>query len=431
MLWIQDRRIWITFCSLVLLLGCSGQRKMMPTPNLYVDSGPGLYEDLAPDLQTSEVPIFYVTDRVPEKDENGKLKYGYGRSASQAFGKALVALGDDLTWEQLKEASRTNKRLEPVNLKVLDIEEIVRGPNSPIPYKEVNGEIIEQESFVEERTKGNEVIHQAVARQLALSPRKEVFIFVHGYHDTFEDGVFVMAELWHFLGRYGVPIAYTWPAGHPGLFGYTYDSESTEFTVYHLRQLLILLASFPEVEKINLIGHSRGTDVVVTALRELTIAARAQGLDPKEIYKMHNFVIAAPDIDLQVAIQRIIGDHLALSANRFTLYSSPKDKAMGASKWLNASPRGRLGTLGVNKMPETMIATDKYSSANISFINFSGKKSEGGGGIGHSYFRKSPEVSSDLILMLREDIDPGPPGRPLESLGQKFWKIPKGYPALQ
>jgi len=218
-----------------------------------------------------------------------------------------------------------------------------------------------------------------------------------------------MAELWHFLGRYGVPIAYTWPSGHPGMFGYTYDSESSEFTVYHLRQVLTLVAGFPEVEKINLIGHSRGTDVVVTALRELTIAARAQGLDPKEVYKLHNFIIAAPDIDLQVAVQRIMGDHVAFSANRFTIYSSPKDKAMGISQWFNSSPRGRLGTLGLDKMPETMEETVDFSSANISFINFSGKKDEGGG--------------------VREDIDPGSPGRPLESLGQKFWKIPKGYPA--
>jgi esterase/lipase superfamily enzyme len=428
---IQDRRIWVTFCCIVLLLGCSGQRKMMPTPNIYINSNLGLYEDLAPDLKTSEVPVFYVTDRVPEKDENGKLVYGYGRSPSLAFGKALIGLGDDLTWEQLEEASRTSKRLDPVVLKLLDIEEIVRGPNSPIPFTEVNGKITEEESFVEERAKANEVVHQAIARQLALSKRKEVFIFVHGYHDTFEDGVFVMAELWHFLGRYGVPIAYTWPAGHPGLFGYVYDGESTEFTVYHLRQLLTLIASFPEVEKINLIGHSRGTDVVVTALRELTMIARSQGLDPKEVYKIHNFIIAAPDIDLQVAIQRMIGDHIAFSANRFTIYSSPKDKAMGASKWFNSSPRGRLGTLGVDNMPKTLKSTVDYSTSDVSFIYFSGKRGDGGGELDHSYFRKVPSVSSDLILMLREDIDPGPPGRPLKPLGEKFWQIPKGYPARQ
>ena len=36
----------------------------------------------------------------------------------------------------------------------------------------------------------------------------------------------VIAELWHFLGRQGVPILYTWPAGFGGLRGYTRDRES-------------------------------------------------------------------------------------------------------------------------------------------------------------------------------------------------------------
>ncbi len=50
---------------------------------------------------------------------------------------------------------------------------------------------------------------------------------------------------------------------------------------------------------------------------------------------------------------------------------------------------------------------------------------------GHSYFRDAPTVSSDLVLLLRDDLDPGTPGRPLESLGRKFWRVPSGYPALQ
>jgi esterase/lipase superfamily enzyme len=258
-----------------------------------------------------------------------------------------------------------------------------------------------------------------------------VFIFVHGYHNSFEDSVFIMAELWHFLGRIGVPIAYSWPAGHPGLFGYTYDRESSEFTVYHLRQVLTLIAGFPEVERVHLIGHSRGTDVVVTAVRELTIDARARGLNPREEYKLHNLIIAAPDLDVQVAQQRILGDRLAFSADRVTIYTSPKDKAMSISSMLFDSPRGRIGTLGREKIPETMQSTIDFSGANFSVINFSGSKAEGASGVDHSYFRKVPSVSSDLILMLRDDLDAGSPGRPLERLAPKFWKIPAGYPAKQ
>ena len=43
---------------------------------------------------------------------------------------------------------------------------------------------------------------------------------------------------------------------------------------------------------------------------------------------------------------------------------------------------------------------------------------------GHSYFRDSPAVSSDLIIMLRDDAEPGGPERPLQRLGKYFWRVP-------
>ena len=423
---------WLSFCIAVLLTACSGQRVMMPTPNLYVDSGTDNYAGLHENLKSTEVPLFYITDRLPEKDENGNLKYGYMRSTSLAFGSTVVDLGEDITWEQLLEASRTDKRLDDVKMEVRELNEIVRGPNAPIPYTEVDGKIVEDPEFLAQRTAMAEVFRKIMVQQLALTPRKEVFIFVHGFHNDFDDAAFAMAELWHFLGRIGVPIIYTWPAGHPGLFGYTYDRESSEFTVYHLRQTLQFLSTFPEVEKIHLIAHSRGTDVAVTALRELTIAARAAGVDPKEKYKIHNFVLAAPDIDRQVAQQRIIGDHLAHSAYRFTIYTSPADKAIGWSDKLFDSPKGRIGNVSVEEIPETTRAALERSNANFAYVNFwsaTDKSDSDADSFGHSYFRNAPTVSSDLILMLRDDLDPGPPGRPLEPLGFSFWRVPPGYPA--
>ena len=425
------QRIWFVFLLFLLLAACSSQRVLMPTPNIYVDSGTDTYGGLHENLKSTEVPLYYITDRVPEQDENGNLKYGYQRSASLAFGSTVVDLGEDISWEQLLEASRTQQRLNDVPMKLQELTEIVRGPNVPIPYTVVDGKVVEDPEFVAKRAAAAEVFRQVMVQQLALTPRKEVFIFVHGYHNDFNDAAFAMAELWHFLGRIGVPIIYTWPAGHPGLFGYTYDRESSEFTVYHLRQVLTFIASFPEVEKIHVIAHSRGTGVAVNALRELTIAARAAGLDPQKQLKIHNFVLAAPDIDRQVAQQRIIGDHLAHSAHRFTIYTSPADKAIGWSDTLFDSPKGRIGNVTVEEMPETTKAALERSNANFAYVNFwsaTDKSDSDADSFGHSYFRNAPTVSSDLILMLRDDLDPGPPGRPLESLGFKFWRVPPGYP---
>ena len=406
---------------------------MMPTPNVHLDPQRDYFADLARELKSTEVPLFYVTDRAPEQDEKGNLRYGYERSASLAFGTAVVDLGVDQTWEELLEASRTQKRLESMKLELRDVEEIVRSPETPLPIREVDGKIIEEPHLVAQREEAAEAFRRVLVRQLALTPRKEVFLFVHGYHNRFDDAAFAMAELWHFLGRIGVPIVYTWPAGHPGIFGYTYDRESSEFTIYHLREVLSFMAGFPEVEKIHLIAHSRGTDVAVAAVRELTIAARAAGIDPRKKFKFHNIILAAPDLDLQVATQRIVGDQIALSAHRFTVYTSPKDKAIGIASKLFASPRGRLGTFGQDQLTGATEAAVKYSTANVAFVQFSGAKAKGkaasqGDKFGHSYFRNAPTVASDVVLTLRDDLDPGMPGRPLESIGPHFWQVPPGYP---
>ena len=425
-------RVCFIISITLLLAACSGPRVMMPTPNEALDDDTSAYQALHPDLKSTQVPVFYVTDRVPEKDDKGNLVYGYQRSPSLAFGTTVVDIGEDMSWDDLLVQSRTNKRGEKIKMTRGEITEIVRGPNSPIPYTEVDGIIVEDPEYFAMRQAAAEVFRKAIVKHLTLTPRKEVFIFVHGFHNSFDDAAFTMAELWHFLGRYGVPIVYTWPAGHPGIFGYTYDRESSEFTVYHLRQLVEFIASFPEVEKINLIAHSRGTDVAVTALRELTIEVRAKGLDPKKELKIHNFVLAAPDLDVQVAEQRLIGDYMAWSADRFTIYTSPADRAIGWSNKLFDSPKGRIGNLGIEDMTDEARTVMERSNSNLYIINFmssTDKSDSNADSFGHSYFRNAPTVSSDVILMLRDDLDPGPPGRPLEHLGGYFWRVPPGYPA--
>jgi esterase/lipase superfamily enzyme len=404
---------------------------MMPTPNVLTQEGQDIYGNIAPELKSTEVQLFYITDRKPEQDEEGNLRYGFGRSASVAFGKVVVNLGTDITWDDLLEASRSQQRLKPVKMEVKSLEEILRGPGTPLPYKEVDGKVVEQPDYSVQRARGSEKFRKQLLEQLELTQRNEVFIYIHGYHNTFDDAAFAMAELWHFLGRIGVPIIYSWPAGYPGIFGYTYDRESSEFTVYHLRRAIKYLSSIPEVEKIHLIAHSRGTDVVSAAIRELTIAARAAGENPREKYKIHNLILAAPDLDLDVGMQRLGGDQVLLSAHRVTIYTSPEDKAIGIAAKLFASPRGRAGTFGISEAKGDIKERLEFGNANRAYVNYQGAKGgpkEESDTYGHSYFRNAPTVSSDLVLMLRNDLDPGGPGRPLEPLGLHFWRVPPGYP---
>jgi esterase/lipase superfamily enzyme len=409
----------------LLIAGCAESRQLMPTPNLYTDETATLFEALPEEYTSPLVELIYVTDRAPETDEAGNLRYGYNRSNSVSVGTTVVNLGENATWEDLVEASRTHTRFGKFELALVSIEEITRLPPTPIPYEVIDGEVVEDPEALAARKASVALLQAEVDRRLALTPRKDAYIYVHGYHNTFEDAAFALAELWHFFGREGLPIVYTWPAGYPGIFGYTYDRESSEFTVFHLKQLIKWLAEQPEIENIHLIAHSRGTDVALSAFRELVIWARGAGLDPREHFKIKNFVLAAADIDLQVVSQRIGAERLALAVDQATVYASPGDEAIGIAEWLFASPRGRVGTVAIGDLTEVEKRRMKANAARVTVVNFEGKST----GYGHSYFRTNPAVSSDLVLNIRYGFKPGETGRPLEHIGLNFWRVPEGYPA--
>ena len=412
----------------LLLVGCATSRPLMPTPAIYTDQKESPYEDVPVALRTPEVEVLYATDREREQETPDNTRYGYGRSASVAFGRVVVDLGHDLTWEELVKQSQVSKRDRPMRVSVSAVEEIGRFPPTPAPYRVVDEAIIVDKDYRAEEEHAVGQFQDEIRRRLALTQRKEVFLYVHGFRNSFDIATYVAAELWHFLGREGVPILYTWPAGRPGLFGYTYDRESSEYTVFHLKQILSAISAMPEVEAIHLVAHSRGTDVATAAIRELFIFARGAGLHPRAQYKIQNLVLAAPDLDVGVVQQRLTAEQLDHGFDTVTLYFSPADGALGIAQWLFDSPRGRLGTMDEAELSaqgwDTAEQLNVLEERNV-LVRFDEGISDK---YRHSYFRTNPSVSSDIVLLLRYGLPPGSPERPLENIGPGLWRIPPGYP---
>jgi hypothetical protein len=44
---------------------------------------------------------------------------------------------------------------------------------------------------------------------------------------------------------------------------------------------------------------------------------------------------------------------------------------------------------------------------------------------GHSYLASNPQVSADIVAMLRYDLRPNDPGRSLEHVTGSFWQVAK------
>lgn len=414
------------FLVALFLAGCAGPRPLMPVPNLYIGEGaPELFTALPSELQDSRVDLLYVTDRVPETNVDGVISYGYGRSRSAAFGSAIVTIAPELAWDELQRISLERDRSTRLSLQLASLEERGRFPETPRPLVLINGEARPDPAAQETSRITEQSFRDDIRRRLALAPKPEIVLFVHGYQNDFEDAAQTLAELWHFLGREHVPILYTWPAGRGGPSGYIYDRESGEFTVYHLKNLIRSLSDIPEVKRIHMIAHSRGTDVLSSAIRELALVARAAGETASDRLRDSHVVLAAPDMDLDVVSQRIVAEQLGREAKNITVYTSEEDKAIGLAERLFKSS-ARLGRLGVEDLQaDDLVAMEKIEG--MSFIDLQESTSV----TGHGYFHSNPAASSDLILLVRYGFAPGAEnGRPLEAVAPGFWLIKPEYPHL-
>jgi esterase/lipase superfamily enzyme len=419
-------RTIIALCLLTALAlpGCSPPT-LAPSPNLYVDMDGDPFADVPEEYRSNLVPIIYATDRAPEEPgENGVPRYGYRRSKSTAYGTVTVAFDRELSWEDLVAKSRTHRRPGNVPMRIQSVDEHGRFPETPHPPALVDGKLVPDPETEAALAAARAEATAFFRERLSRTPRKEMILLVHGYNNTFEVAAFRMAQLWHFLGREGLPVAYTWPAGRGGaLRGYNYDRESGEFTIHHLKRFIESAAAVPELERIHIIGHSRGTDVVTTALRELHIKYSAMGKDTGEALKLGHLILAAPDLDWEVVQQRIGGERLVTVPESFTIYLSAADKAIGLSEWLFDSLQ-RLGRLGAEDLTPAQRELIEQTD-DLDLIDVTAKTDF----LGHGYFVSNPAVLSDLILRLRYDRKAGPEhGRPLLDRGGGFWELPKGYP---
>jgi len=419
-----------------VLAGCAATYPMMPPPALYTGAqARPLFTDLPADDQKPPLDLLYITDRAPSTGTDPEEPYTSERARSIAFGSTTVEFGAAVPWDVLVKESTTMRR-GGLELTLGPTRELGRFP--PIPYEiaVVPGGIARKQSIIDAHEQAKRTLQSEIERRLVDARRKEVVLFIHGYNNTFEDAAVTMGELCHYMGRDFVCGIFTWPAGGRRgiLFGYNVDRESGEYAVEDLRKTIRIVAQTPGVEKIHFIAHSRGNDVLATALAELAVEAYGLGRSLAQQFHIANVVLAAPDIDADVALSKIFkvfsdpdlpfrgapDPGVVLEPqSRFnvTIYVSPDDKALATSSWLSGS-FARLGRIDAKMLTSHEIDEIRMLGA-VDVVQVRGKTDF----FGHDYFVSNPEVSSDIIAVLRYGHKPNEPGRPLQPIDGPFWAI--------
>jgi esterase/lipase superfamily enzyme len=406
--------------ALAVSLGaCSPEDALAPTPSIF--AGATALVD-APALSGGDqLSLVYVTDRAPTTDpETGAMTYGAGRSHAMSFGTIAVDI------ERPSSGDGGKVKLGPAT-------EIGRFPQGPYTTEPTPKGIRRTPDVVAAHESAVAALQGEIGRRLAGSQRKEVVFFIHGYANTFDDAARTMGNLCHYLGHDFVCVVLTWPAGGKGVFmGYNVDRESSEFAVADMKKAIRAISDTPGVRTVHFIAHSRGTDVLTSAMQQLGIEAYSSRSSLSQQLKVKNVVLFAPDIDIDVASTKLFGavsDPDALYGSKknpngafpqgnvhLTIYSSPDDKALGLSSFLFSSNM-RLGQQDLDRSDARAFGEGKAGL--VDFIEVNGTTDM----FGHGYFLSNPAVSSDLVAMIRYGLKPGDPGRPLTEIRGPFWRL--------
>jgi len=201
-------------------------------------------------------------------------------------------------------------------------------------------------------------------------------IFIHGFNNKYEDSVFRLAQIVHDSGMKATPILFTWPS-RAKLTAYEYDKESTNYSRTALEQSLRLLAQDPSVKDITILAHSMGTWLAMESLRQMGIR------DGRVNAKIHNVILASPDIDIQVFAKQYV--EMGSPKPKFTIFVSQDDRALAASSFITGNVM-RLGAIDPSKEPYRT----RLEEAGITAIDLTEVKTDDG--LRHGKFAESPEI---------------------------------------
>lgn len=278
----QTRSSWLktalALMAAAAMVGCAASTDVLArTPNRYAGGNNCRAADGPARDQTVSPTVLFVTDRSQRRNSDGSNTYLASRSDSMAYGTATVAFEGVASWTDLVTLTQSGMATRPPRLVVTEFKDEIRFSKTPIPDERRDGRVRLIEADAAEYGLYQDQARARIGAQMRASGTSSILVYVHGFNNDFDDALTKLTNIWHFAGRRSVQMAFSWPAGNSGPFGYFRDRESGDVSVYHLKETLDLLASVPEIDQIDIIAHSRGTNVATSVLRELVI--RANGRD--------------------------------------------------------------------------------------------------------------------------------------------------------
>ncbi|MHB8477501.1 MAG: alpha/beta hydrolase [Steroidobacteraceae bacterium] len=302
------------------------------------------------------VRIFYGTNRAPTGDTKPALFYGKGRGELQ-YGYLNVTIPQLHKEAELETQPRWTEYTFPLSEAAMRRRYVLLDRITPLP----------KDDFV-----------RALREQIKGSPSRDLFIFVHGFNNTFEDAARRAAQLAYDLDFDGTPILYSWPS-QGSATAYAVDEAAVGISGRKMADFLETVVAQSGAERIHVLAHSMGNRALIEALQTY-LAKRAPD---KRQHIFGQIVFTAPDVDRDYFMDAI--DSVRGAAERVTLYASANDYALRSSQFLHGAPRAGSAGDVIIRLP------------GLDTIDMSAVPADA---LGHSYFAANSGAIYDIFRIL-------------------------------
>ncbi len=249
----------------------------------------------------------------------------------------------------------------------------------------------------------NQAFFDKLRQRVNQAPERNLFVFVHGFHNTFQDAAFRTAQIAHDMKFPGAPVFFSWPS-QGKVLDYVTDANNVGEAIQHLVEFLDQLRAESGAERIHVIAHSMGSRALTAAVKE--IGNRNAGTPV-----FNEMILAAPDID--AGLFRNMAPALTAATDRVTLYASTKDQALLASRRVHGGTYLRAGEIQDDGVGTPVIVSPVES---VDVSNVTG---------GHSYIADSGRILDDVrnILLYQRVLTEDIAESRLDQNNQKYWVL--------
>ncbi|NHZ82652.1 alpha/beta hydrolase [Massilia sp. CCM 8695] len=244
------------------------------------------------------VPVFFQTTRTKTGNDDPQAYFGTQRAGASSYGVSYVSVP----------RQRESGTIPHASILKLDFS---TDPNHHVILKEIS------------LYDGRAGFLKAIGERMNASARKESLVYIHGFNQSFQDGMETAGMLAVDLEIDGSVVSYAWPS-KKNVLKYVADMDESNALINKeaLKDLLVDVSSSVGAKSVYVIAHSMGNRLLLEALQLLPSSGEKRRFD--------SVIFASPDVESK-EFDTMVGKTYS-QASRMTLYTAGRDIPLSLSE---------------------------------------------------------------------------------------------------